>query len=562
MVWSVTNTFNWLTLSASSGTLAAGGTTNITVSINANANTLSGGSYSDNVVFATSNGSGSATLPISLTVENLSAQLSVTPASGFLAGGPPGGPFSPSSQTYTVSNIGGVPMNWTANNSASWLTLSAASGTLASGGSTNITATINGNANSLAAGGYSDTIGFTNTTNGIGNTTRAVSFNIGTFGFYDNFATFASGNLAGQQNWTQLGAISNVPIQVVGGQAGFTGGLLANDQTVYKNFQLTNETVYYGMTLTLTNAPNSGSVTYFATMYTSSNGTGTAEFRLAAESPNAAKTNYVLGVRITPAGSDPYTFGTNGLNYGTQYQVIVQVIPGGTNITVYVNPTSGVLGAQTPYAKNIIASGAGTTVGSFAISQLDSGTISSDGGSIGKAVVGDNFGTVYTDLLGVLPPVASFSGSPTSGVVPLTVNFTDTSTGSITNWSWSFGDGGTANLATNSVLYTYNTAGVYTVTEIVSGPGGSSTSTQVNYVTVLTPFQAWQIQYFGSTTNPAAAANADPLGKGMSNFNQFQAGINPTNPASALRITSVAQQGGDVVVTWTTAGAGTRTSCR
>ena len=361
-------------------------------------------------------------------------------------------------------------------------------------------------------------------------------------------------SLAGQQNWTQLGAISNVPIQVAAGQAYFTGGLLANDQTVYKNFTLTNETVYYGMTLNLTNAPNSGSVTYFATMYTGTNGTGSAEFRLAAESPNAAKTNYVLGVRITPAGSDPYTFGTAGLNYGTQYQVIVQVIPGGTNISVYVNPTSGVLGAQTPYAKNIIASGAGTTVGSIAISQLASGTIPSDGGSVGKVVVADNFGTVYTDLLGALPPVASFTGSPTSGVVPLAVTFTDTSTGSITNWSWSFGDGGTASLTTNVALYTYNTAGVYTVTEIVSGPGGSSTNTQVNYITVLTPFQAWQIQYFGSTTNPAAAANADPDGDGQNNLAEFLAGTNPTNSASGLEITAVTVQGSDVLVSWTTAG--------
>ncbi len=554
MVWSVTNTFNWLSISATSGTLAPSSSTNITVSLNANANSLLSGSYSDTIVFATSNGSGNTTEPVNLNINNASGQLTVNPTAGFSSGGPPGGPFNPSSQTYAVSNAGGASVNWTANNSSAWLTLSATNGTLASGASINVTASLNANANSLVAGGYFDTIGFTNTTNGAGNTTRAVGLNVGTFGFYDNFATFASGNLAGQQNWTQLGAISSVPIQVVGGQAYFAGGLLANDQTVYKNFQLTNETVYYGMTLTLTNAPNSGSVTYFATMYTSSNGTGTAEFRLAAESPNAAKTNYVLGVRITPAGTDPYTFGTTGLNYGTQYQVIVQVIPGAPNITVYVNPTSGVLGTQTPYARNSIASGAGTTVGSFAISQLDSGTIPSDGGSVGKVVVADNFATVYTDLLGALPPVASFSGSPTSGVVPLAVTFTDTSTGSVTNWSWSFGDGGTANLATNIALYTYNTAGVYTVTEIVSGPGGSSTNTQVNYITVLSPFQAWQVQYFGSTTNPAAAANADPLGKGMSNLDQFLAGINPTNPASAFRITSATQQGSDVVVTWTTAG--------
>ncbi len=155
------------------------------------------------------------------------------------------------------------------------------------------------------------------------------------------------------------------------------------------------------------------------------------------------------------------------------------------------------------------------------------------------------------------PPVASFTGNPTSGVVPLTVTFTDTSTGSITNWSWSFGDGGTANLATNTVLYTYNTAGVYSVTEIVSGPGGSSTNTQVNYVTVWTPFQAWQVQYFGSTTNPAAAPTADPDGDGQDNLAEFLAGTNPTNSASSLRITSIATQGGDVQVTWATAGGET-----
>jgi PKD repeat protein len=183
------------------------------------------------------------------------------------------------------------------------------------------------------------------------------------------------------------------------------------------------------------------------------------------------------------------------------------------------------------------------TAGVYTVTEIVSGS----GGSSTNTKAG--YITVLTP-----PPVASFTGSPTSGVAPLAVTFTDTSSGTITNWSWSFGDGGTTNLATNSVLYTYNTAGVYSVTEIVSGPGGSGTNTQVNYITVLTPFQAWQIQYFGSTTNPAAAASADPLGKGMSNFDQFLAGINPTNPASALRITSVTTEGSDVLVTWTTAG--------
>src|SRR5260221_2808005 len=143
MVWTVGKTANWLTLSATSGTLAAGGSTNITVSINANANSLVGGVYSDTVLFSTSNGSGNTTRPVSLTVNNVSSQLSVSPASGFSSAGAPGGPFSPVSQIYTVSNIGGGTMNWTANNSASWLKLSATSGTLESRASTNVTATIN-----------------------------------------------------------------------------------------------------------------------------------------------------------------------------------------------------------------------------------------------------------------------------------------------------------------------------------------------------------------------------------------------------------------------------------
>ena len=35
----------------------------------------------------------------------------------------------------------------------------------------------------------------------------------------------------------------------------------------------------------------------------------------------------------------------------------------------------------------------------------------------------------------------------------------------------------------------------------------------------------------------------------MSNTNQFLAGINPTNPASAFRVISAVQQGSDVLVT-------------
>ncbi len=43
----------------------------------------------------------------------------------------------------------------------------------------------------------------------------------------------------------------------------------------------------------------------------------------------------------------------------------------------------------------------------------------------------------------------------------------------------------------------------------------------------------------------------------MTNTNQFLAGLNPTNPASVFRITSVVSQGGTNAVTWSAAGVRT-----
>ena len=171
-------------------------------------------------------------------------------------------------------------------------------------------------------------------------------------------------------------------------------------------------------------------------------------------------------------------------------------------------------------------------------------------------------GVVNLDVTGSAPPpTAGFTATPTSGGLPLGVTFTDTSTGSITNIFWNFGDGGTTNTSVGAgFVYTYANVGTYSVTLIASGPGGDGTNIQPNLITALDPFVAWQLQYFGCTNVaicPQAAPDADPLGKGMSNTNQFLAGLNPTNAASALQITSAVRLGADVLITWTTAGAHT-----
>lgn len=179
MNWTASKTASWTTLSATSGTLAGGASTTVTVSINSGANSNAVGSYTDTVSFAnTTTGDGNGTRSVTLTVSG-AAGMTVT-SGNFSSSGYLGGPFSPASTSYTVQNNGTSSMSWTVGKNAAWLDLSTTGGTLGAGASTTVTATINATANSLGLGAYSDTLTFTNTTNGTGNTTRSASLLIQT----------------------------------------------------------------------------------------------------------------------------------------------------------------------------------------------------------------------------------------------------------------------------------------------------------------------------------------------------------------------------------------------
>ena len=104
------------------------------------------------------------------------------------------------------------------------------------------------------------------------------------------------------------------------------------------------------------------------------------------------------------------------------------------------------------------------------------------------------------------PPVAEFSGSPTSGTVELNVSFTDLSTGSITSWSWDFGDLGTS--TAQHPNHTYTTAGTYTVSLTVTGPGGSDGEIKADYITV-NPCVPPTAGFIGSPTTGCAPLTVD-----------------------------------------------------
>jgi len=176
--WHATPTQSWLTLSASNGTLPAGGSVTVVASLTAAANSLPAGSYTDAITFSNDATGFVHTRTAKLDIATPSPVLSVTPAASFAAAGTVGGPFTPSTATYIVSNTGNVPMDWSVSKNSNWLTVSPANGTIAVNGSATVTATISSSANSLAVGSYPDTLTFTNLSNGAGNTTRGVSLSV------------------------------------------------------------------------------------------------------------------------------------------------------------------------------------------------------------------------------------------------------------------------------------------------------------------------------------------------------------------------------------------------
>ena len=121
--------------------------------------------------------------------------LRIAPPLGFTSQGRSGGPFSATTQTYTLTNTGSTPLTWSLVNTSSWLTVSATGGTLNPGGpSATVTVSLNPNANSLLITHASGNVTFNNLTAG---TTQNRQFDL-----YVGNGGFETGDLT---YWTYVG---------------------------------------------------------------------------------------------------------------------------------------------------------------------------------------------------------------------------------------------------------------------------------------------------------------------------------------------------------------------
>ena len=82
------------------------------------------------------------------------------------------------------------------------------------------------------------------------------------------------------------------------------------------------------------------------------------------------------------------------------------------------------------------------------------------------------------------PSIAEFEAQPTRGPSPLEVQFFDHSSGEINSWFWDFDNDGVVDSTEQYPIHTYEQQGSYTVTLTINGPGGSSTETKQDYITV------------------------------------------------------------------------------
>jgi PKD repeat protein len=79
------------------------------------------------------------------------------------------------------------------------------------------------------------------------------------------------------------------------------------------------------------------------------------------------------------------------------------------------------------------------------------------------------------------PPVANFTGTPTTILEGQSVTFTDASQYPA-SWSWNFGDSQTSTV--QNPVHVYTTAGTYTVSLAITNGLGNDTETKTNYITV------------------------------------------------------------------------------
>lgn len=163
ITWTAESTEPWISLSAASGALAPLGDAAVGMSLNPQANALAVGEHTALLTIRDVTFGSQFERLVEVTVQD---PMAVEPGETLAPAGPWGGPFSPDSQTYTISNVGTCVMQWFAATSQPWLSAEPPNGSLSPGEHVSVAVHVTPGADSLLPGMYAATATFTNATAG------------------------------------------------------------------------------------------------------------------------------------------------------------------------------------------------------------------------------------------------------------------------------------------------------------------------------------------------------------------------------------------------------------
>ncbi len=149
VLWTATSSQSWLAVAPASGSIATGTSQVLTATVSAAG--LDFGLHEATITLQ--GGRTTLTLPVALNVVG-PGELTVTPAS--LSFESTAGGAAPSSQSITIENTGGAPVDWMITLTNMWINPSQSSGSLDPGSS--VTVTISPDTSNLEAGAYAESL--------------------------------------------------------------------------------------------------------------------------------------------------------------------------------------------------------------------------------------------------------------------------------------------------------------------------------------------------------------------------------------------------------------------
>jgi hypothetical protein len=305
LTWSLINPAAWLSFSATGGVLAGGGQANVTASLNSAADSLAVGNYSANVWFT--NQTSGVAQPCQFTLQVL-PPLTVLPAGGFASSGLAGGPFSPTSQNFVVTNTSSSLVNWSVINNSLWLNVSPGGGTLSADGQAPLTATLTSAANTLSAGTYPANVMITNQSGA----SVALPFTLQVLPLIQN-GSFGTGDFSG---WT------------------------LNGDTVVNNELINFVTNYLAYNIGTRHHPTNIVITPYPASYFAALGESNQQAYLSQNVPTYPGQPYLLSLWMdSPDGETPNEFSVSW-NGGTLFDRANLPELGWTNLQFLVTATS------------------------------------------------------------------------------------------------------------------------------------------------------------------------------------------------------------------------------